>query len=95
MPVKVPAINVMDAKLDTNQIVYALKNLTDDNATYIALNQLFDEFINNGVNSAIASRIGDEDRHWSAGYVYSLKHLKERIEELRKSTVNETTGEVV
>ena len=95
MPVKVPAINVMNAKLDTNQIVHAMKNLTDDNVIYIALSQMFDEFIDNGVNSAITSRIGDEDRHWSAGYVYSLKQLKDRIEEIRKSKINETTGEVV
>ena len=85
----------MSAKLDTKQLVHALKSLTDDNVVYIAVNQLFEEYIDNGINSAISSRIGDEDRHWSAGYVYALKQLQEHLDKLRKSTVNETTGEVV
>ena len=72
--------------LNEQQLTTAIKNLTDDNVTYIALKQLFDQQIRIGVDALTAQPSQrDSERHWNAGYVYSIEQLFDRIDDLRKA----------
>jgi len=73
--------------LNEQQLTTAIKSLTDDNATYIALKQLFEQQINLGVDALTPPSQNSDDRHWNAGYVYSLQLLLERIDDLRKAKI--------
>jgi predicted transposase YbfD/YdcC len=74
--------------LNEQQLTTAIKSLTDDNATYIALKQLFEQQIRIGVDALTAQPSQrDSERHWNAGYVYSIEQLFDRINEIRKANI--------
>jgi hypothetical protein len=74
--------------LNEQQLTAAIKNLTDDNVTYIALKQLFEQHIRLGVDALTAQPSQrDSERHWNAGYVYSIEQLFDTINETRKKQI--------
>ena len=74
--------------LNEQQLTTAIKNLTDDNEIYVALKQLFDRQIRIGVDALTAQPSQkDSERHWNAGYVYSIEQLFDTINEMRKAKI--------
>ena len=74
--------------MDEKKIQSALRNLTDDNEIYVALKFLFEQQIRIGVDALTAQPSqADSERHWNAGYVYSIEQLFDTINEIRKSKV--------
>ena len=74
-------------ELNEQQLISAIRNLTDDNEIYVALKQLFEHQIRLGVDALVTPSQSSDDRHWNAGYVYSLQLLLERIDDLRKAKI--------
>lgn len=74
--------------MDEKKIQSALRNLTDDNEIYVALKFLFEQQTRMGVDALTANPLqADSERHWNAGYVYSIEQLFDTINEIRKSKV--------
>jgi|TARA_R100001530_G_scaffold109363_2_gene76768 predicted transposase YbfD/YdcC len=75
-------------ELNEQQLISAIRNLTDDNEIYVALKQLFEQQIRIGVDALTAQPSQrDSERHWNAGYVYSIEQLFDRINEIRKAKI--------
>ena len=74
-------------QLNEQQLTSAIRNLTDDNEIYVALNQMFRQQINLGTDTLTTPSQSADERHWNAGYVYSAQQLLERIDRMRKATV--------
>tara|TARA_Y100000310_G_scaffold339234_1_gene431303 strand:+ start:8799 stop:9029 length:231 start_codon:yes stop_codon:yes gene_type:complete len=74
-------------ELNEQQLISAIRNLTDDNEIYVALKQLSEHQIRLGVAALVTPSQSSDDRHWNAGYVYSLQLLLERIDDLRKAKI--------
>ncbi len=75
-------------ELNEQQLISAIRNLTDDNEIYVALKQLFEQQIRIGVDALTAQPSQrDSERHWNSGYVYSIEQLFDRINEIRKAKI--------